>query len=342
MPRQPYDRPRGSISVIEIQSEALAGNVLGDPAKRSVAVYLPEGYESSDEHYPLMVDIVGFTGSGFAHIGWKAFHENVPQQVDRLVASGAMGPVIVAFPDCFTSLGGNQYINSAAMGNWEDFLCSEMVPAIEQNFRVIPGRASRAIFGKSSGGYGAIVHGMRRADTWAAIACHSGDMDFNLCYRGDFPGVLRALDQHHGSVASFMENLFDGRKVSGGDMHTLMMLAMAATYDPDPAEPYGVRLPVTADTCELIEERWNNWLAWDPVCMADKAEVQHNLRSLSGLFIDCGSMDQYNLVYGARQLNSKLQLLGIDHRYEEFPDDHSGIDYRMDISLPYLYEAIKP
>jgi hypothetical protein len=37
-------------------------------------------------------------------VGWKAFQENVPQQVDRLIASGAMGPVIVAFPDCFTTL----------------------------------------------------------------------------------------------------------------------------------------------------------------------------------------------------------------------------------------------
>ncbi|MBT7371101.1 MAG: enterochelin esterase, partial [Gammaproteobacteria bacterium] len=51
--------------------------------------------------------------------------------------------------------------------------------------------------------------------------------------------------------------------------------------------------------------------------------------------------DQYNLVFGARQLTKKLQLLGIDHRYEEFPDNHSTIDYRRDISLPFLYEAIR-
>src|SRR5271165_1335481 len=34
-----------------------------------------------------------------------------------------MPPVVVAFPDCFTRLGGNQYINSASMGAWEDFCC---------------------------------------------------------------------------------------------------------------------------------------------------------------------------------------------------------------------------
>ena len=192
MPTHPFARPRGRIEAIEVHSEALKNNLLGDPPDRSVAVYLPEGYDQTTDDYPMMVDIVGFTGSGFGHVGWKAFQENVPQQVDRLIASGAMGPVIVAFPDCFTTLGGNQYINSAAMGNWEDFLCDEMVPVLENRFRIRRGRDHRAIFGKSSGGYGALVHGLRRADTWAAIACHSGDLDFELCYRGDFPGVLRA------------------------------------------------------------------------------------------------------------------------------------------------------
>ena len=91
MPTHPFVRPRGRIEVIEVQSKALKNNLLGDPADRSVAVYLPEGYDQSTDDYPLMVDIVGFTGSGFGHVGWKAFQENVPQQVDRLIASGAMG-----------------------------------------------------------------------------------------------------------------------------------------------------------------------------------------------------------------------------------------------------------
>tara|TARA_B100000809_G_scaffold178343_1_gene175934 strand:- start:918 stop:1943 length:1026 start_codon:yes stop_codon:yes gene_type:complete len=341
LPTHPFARPRGRIEVIEVHSEALKNNLLGDPTDRSVAVYLPEGYDQTTDDYPLMVDIVGFTGSGFGHVGWKAFQENVPQQVDRLIASGAMGPVIVAFPDCFTTLGGNQYINSAAMGNWEDFLCDEMVPVLENRFRIRQGRDHRAIFGKSSGGYGSLVHGLRRADTWAAIACHSGDLDFELCYRGDFPGVLSALSNVDYDIRAYIEKIHRAKKVQGSEFHNLMMLAMAASYDPDPDSPYGVRLPVTTDTCEMIEERWINWLAWDPVRMVDHTEAQQNLKSLKGLFIDCGSRDQYNLVYGARQLNRKLQLLGIDHRYEEFPDNHSTVDYRMDISLPYLYEAIQ-
>ena len=186
-----------------------------------------------------------------------------------------------------------------------------------------------------------IVHGMKHGDTWAAIACHSGDMDFDLCYRGEFAGLLRGLASTDNSIEAFVSRIHEGKKVPGGDFNSLMILAMAASYDPNPAMPYGIQLPVTIDTCELIEERWQQWLTWDPVQMIDSPEAQKNLKSLKGIFIDCGYKDQYNLVYGARQYNRKLQLLGIDHRYEEFPDNHSTIDYRMDISLPYLYEAIQ-
>lgn len=341
MPQHPFNRPKGRIETLEVQSASLADNLLGDPPVRSVAVYLPPGYDESTEEYPLMMDLVGYTGSGLAHVGWKAFQESVPHQIDRLVDAGAMGQAIFAFPDCFTSLGGNQYINSVALGNWEDFLCGDMLRALEDAYRIKRGREHRAVFGKSSGGYGAIVHGMRRADTWAAIACHSGDMDFELCYRSDFPSLLRALAAGENGIRGFMGRLRESRGISGGHFHQLMMLAMAASYDPDPDAPYGIRLPVSEDTCELIPERWQNWLNWDPVRMIDDAEVQQNLRSLSGLFIDCGAKDQYNLVYGARQLHRKLEALDLEHRYEEFADNHSGIDYRMDVSLPFLYAAIQ-
>ena len=340
MPQHSYVPPNGRIEIIEIESGALANNLLGDPAVRRVAVYLPRDYDDSTEYYPLMVDLVGYTGSGLAHVGWKAFQENVPQQIDRLVHSGVMGQAIFAFPDCFTSLGGNQYINSASMGNWEDFLCGDMITKLESEFRIKKGRDHRALFGKSSGGYGAIVHGMRRADTWAAVACHSGDMDFELCYRSDFPALLRTLAGVENGIKGFIGRLRENRGISGGDFHQLMMLGMAASYDPDPEAPYGIRLPVTEDTCELIPERWQNWLAWDPVRMVDTQSAQNNLKMLKGLFIDCGSRDQYNLVYGARQFSRKLARLGIDHCYEEFQDNHSGIDYRMDASLPFLYKAI--
>ena len=326
---------KGSVQRLFVDSKVLRRNLLGDPPRREVAVYLPAGQDGSG--LPLLVDLVGYTSGGPAHVNWRGFGENLPERLDRLIAAKAMPPVVVAMPDCFTRLGGNQYINSTAVGRWEDFLVDEMLPVLEKRFGC-GGAGRRAVFGKSSGGYGALVHGMRRSDIWAAAACHSGDMGFEVCYFLEFPGTLRALAKHDSSIEKFVTALEGAKKRSAGDMHALMILAMAASYDPAPDQFLGIRLPVDLETCELIPERWANWLAWDPLRLVEPHA--DTLQRLKALYIDCGSQDQYNLVFGARRLHRALDRLGVRHRYDEFPDTHSDIDYRMDESLPYLAKAL--
>ena len=340
MPVHNFRPARGTIETVPIESKALKGNLLGDPAARIVAVYLPEGYEAGGGEYHLFVDLAGFTGSGLKHLSWSLFGESIPQRLDRLVQEGRMKPVIAAFPDCFTSLGGNQYINSAATGMWADFLIDEMIPALEKRFRIRKGRENRALFGKSSGGYGAIVHGLRYADAWNAVACHSGDMNFDLCYRSDFLKVLDTLAKHDRSIRRYLEHLCEKPKMTGDDLHILMQLAMAATYDPDPSAYKGIRLPVDLETGELDEERWAAWLQHDPVRLVKRPECQESLRRLAGLYIDCGFKDQYTLHYGARAFVRELKKAGIPHHYEEFDDDHTAVDYRQDVSFPFLYRAL--
>ncbi len=340
MPTHPFQPPMGRLETLTIDSTALRGNLLGDPHVRDVAVYLPPEYDRSDDDYPVLVDLAGFTGSGLKHLAWRAFGESVPQRIDRLVSAGKMGPVVAVFPDAFTSLGGNQYVNSPAMGRWEDFLLDEMLPRIEAEFRVRRGPAHRAVFGKSSGGYGAIVQALRHGRQWAAAACHSGDMGFDILYRRDLPLALDVLAKYDGEAKRFVAHLRSAKKIRGSEMHALMILAMAATYDPDPTADLGIRLPVDPHTAELDPERWKRWLAHDPLVMVEGAEAQENLRRLKVLYIDCGSKDQYFIHFGSRSFVRRLSQLDIDHRYEEFNDDHSGVDYRMDVSLPVLYEAV--
>ena len=337
--RSDRSAPRGEVHTLVLESALLKGNLLGDPTRREVPVYLPAGHagDNGARGLPLLVDLVGFTAGGPAHLNWKNFGENLPERLDRLIAAGALAPVAVAFPDCFTRLGGNQYVNSSALGPWEDVLIQEIVPLVEDSFGC-GGKGRRGVFGKSSGGYGALVHAMKHSDFWAAAACHSGDMAFELCYLPDMPGTLRALDKKDGCIEKFITDFEAGPKWSGKDLHILMSLAMCASYDPDPTAFCGVRLPVDPQTCEVIAERWDNWLRWDPVVMAES--LGRNLKQLKGLWIDCGSQDQYNLVYGARRLHRSLEAQGVPHSYEEFPDDHSSVDYRLDRSLPFLAQAL--
>ena len=330
-----FNGPAGTVTRITIQSQALRSNLLGDPTLRAVDVYLPA--EHDGDGLPLLVDLVGFGSSGPTHTNWATLRENVPERLDRLIGEGRMKPAVVAFPDCFTRLGGNQYINSAAVGAWEDFLLDEMLPAIETRFRC-GGSGRRGVFGKSSGGYGAITHALRHADVWAAAACHSGDMGFEVCYLPDMPPVLRALAGAGNSIERWWQQLEQARKRPEGSFTVVNALAMAASYDPDPTQYLGIRLPVTLDTCDLIEDRWANWAKQDPVNAVER--LGHNLAKLKGLYIDCGERDQFNLLYGARKFVRALDRLGIAHRYEEFPDTHSDVDYRMDESLPFLVAAL--
>jgi enterochelin esterase-like enzyme len=338
---RPVRRARqGRVVTLQHESRVLRDNPLGDPTTRRVTVYLPADYDrATDRRFVQLWDLVGYTGAGPKHTNWQAFDENVPERLDRLIHGGEMGPAVVVFPDCFTSLGGNQYINSSAIGRYADYLVKELVPFVDRELRTLADRNHRGVFGKSSGGYGAIVHGMKYAKTWGAIADHSGDAAFDLVYRSDFPNVANVLAQYDYKVERFLKAFWRKTKPSGRDVHALMGICMAATYDPDPDAPLGFHLPFDPVTLQVDEARWRKWLKHDPVRMVGRYAA--NLKSLRGIYIDCGDRDQYHIHFGCRQLSQALGEHGIKHTYEEFPDDHSGIDYRMDRSLPYLYWALQ-
>ncbi|HEY8538944.1 MAG TPA: alpha/beta hydrolase-fold protein [Steroidobacteraceae bacterium] len=315
------------------------------------------------KRFPVLFDLAGFTGSGLAHIGWKNFSENIPERAARLVHEKRMPPVILVFPDCFTALGGNQYINSSAIGRYADYLTRELVPFVDREFRTLASRDHRGCFGKSSGGYGAFIHGMKYPHVWGAIANHSGDAYFEFVYGHDWPNTLTELAKYRdppftegrydaakmsrntgrglddGRVRRFLQTVWRKHRLSMAEGHALMNLCMAATYDPDPRAPNGFRLPYDLETGELLPERWRRWREHDPINLVSR--YAKNLKSLRGIFIDCGWRDQYHIQYGTRILSKRLQAAGIPHRYEEFDDTHSDIDYRLDVSLPFLLKALK-
>jgi S-formylglutathione hydrolase FrmB len=356
--------PQGKVVEIEFDSKVLKRNFLGDPTTRKLHVWLPAEYERHPKRrFPVLFDLVGYSGSGMSHTNWKNFGENVPERAARLIANQRMDPVILVFPDCFTAYGGNQYINSSAVGRYADYLVDELVPLVDARFRTLPKREHRGCFGKSSGGYGAIVHAMKYAHTWSAIACHSGDAYFDFVYRNDFSKTLDHLARYSepsrsagaidvrvlekkvrngiddGRIRRFLDAFFSSRKVSSVEGHVIMMLCMAASYDPDPKVPNGFRMPLNLETGEIIPKRWKAWLEHDPIFMVE--DHLKALRSMRGIWIDCGWADQYAIHYGARILSKRLAEHDVDHVYEEFDDNHSDIDYRLDASLPYLVSALK-
>lgn len=339
-PAAPRHRPLpvGRVVIDRIESRRLRGNRPGDPTLREVPVYLPPGYDDSPgRRYPVIFLLTGFTGTGRMYLNRTPFAEAIDQRMDRLIHGRQARPAILVMPDCFTRYGGSQYLNSSATGRYEDHLVDELVPWIDSRYRTLPDRLHRGVAGKSSGGYGALVMGMKHPETFGAVACHSGDMYFEYCYGPDIPRAVELL-RRRGGVAGFLE-AFDAAPKKSSDMYTaLNVVAMSACYSPNPRAPLGFDLPFDPRTGRLEERTWRRWLELDPVRMLDRHAAA--LKSLRLLFIDCGTRDEWNLQIGARILVEGLRRKGIRHEHQEFDDGHRDIGYRYDVSLPKLTRAL--
>ncbi|GJM08772.1 MAG: esterase [Lysobacteraceae bacterium] len=335
--RQIGQWPRGELVTLTHRSGVLASNPWGDPAEREVKAWLPPGCRDSDQ-WPVLWYLAAYTNSGAGSDNWNGFKENLPQRLDRLFAQGKLPPVVVVFPDGFTSLGGNQYLDSPGVGLYSSYIHDELIGLVEQQLPVRSGPEFRGVLGKSSGGYAALVYGMRKTEHWAAIASHAGDCGFDWVYKPDFPIAAQALTRYGGDIERYLRWFWQAKKPGGADFMALMMCGLAATYDGDAANPGHIVLPFDQETLELDSTRWDRWLSHDPLLMA--ARHGHQLNRLKAVFIDCGTRDQYRIQYGTRRLIRSLRDQGVELTYEEFDGTHSGIDYRLDQSLPFLAKAL--
>ena len=334
--------PAGRFEEAGFESEALRGNPLGDPHVRPLWIYLPPGYDDDpDRRYASIYMIQGLTGQLDMWRNRTAFRRNFPELADDLFAAGDAPPCILVWVDCWTSLGGSQFLDSPGTGKYHTYLCDEVVPWVDARYRTVQAAEGRGIAGKSSGGYGAMVTPMLRPDLFGGLATHAGDALFEACYLPEFRESARALrDEYDGSYDSFWAD-FRSRPAltKASDSVLLNSWCMAACYSTD--DDGTVHLPFDVDTGELVPEVWERWLAKDPVRMAPlHADA---LRSLRAVYIDAGTKDEWYLDLGAEAFRRALADVGVtDVHFELFDAGHMGIEYRYPLSLAYLAERLSP
>jgi S-formylglutathione hydrolase FrmB len=329
----------GRLDRLVVESELLAGNPLGDPVRRPLYVYVPPG-TGSDERLPSVYVIQGMTGQLDMWANRSAFESNMFERVDDLFSDEAVSRGLVVFVDAWTSYGGSQFINSAATGRYMDYLCDEVVPFVDSNYPTLRDRDHRGITGKSSGGYGAMVVPMLRPDVFGALASHSGDALFEVCYQPDFRGVARTLrDKFEGSYDVFWERIRGADYFDFGlAAEALNAYAMAACYSPDESRPGRALLPFEIDTGRLLDDVWELWLAWDPVRMAPKHRAE--LSSMRCIYVEGGKSDEFFLDLGAKAFSKELEGMGIDHELVLFDGTHGGLQYRYPGVIRKLIEAL--
>jgi hypothetical protein len=347
---RPYDgvgppwgaRLEGRLHHGEVDSAALVGNPLGDPTRRPVIVYTPPGYDATpSRRYPTVYVLLGFTGQVDMWDNRMAFRPKPVERFDALFSSGDCPPCILVFVDCWTSLGGSQYLDSPGTGRYLTYLCDEVVRWVDRSFRTLPSRDHRGVAGKSSGGYGAMVSAMLRPDVFGGLATHAGDALFEVCYAPGFATTARALRDHYdGSFVKFWQD-FRSRPAFSRDTDDELVntYAMAACYSADADGT--VRLPFDLATGRILPEVWMRWLRRDPVRMV--AEHREALSSLRAIYVDAGKRDEYFLDLGATAFCQELRAHGIeDVFFELFDATHAGIDYRYPLGVRYLVERLSP
>ncbi|MBC8427815.1 alpha/beta fold hydrolase, partial [bacterium] len=327
--------PEG-LTVDEITSASLEGNLLGDPATREVIVYLPPSYDQGG-NFPVVYLLHGYTGNartftsdGFTGLYWPA-DSDFPEDglygmLNEMIAAGELGEMIVVMPDGSNTYGGSFYTNSELTGNYEDYIVNDLVSYIDSNYRTIPSRNSRAIMGHSMGGYGAMKLAMKHPDVFGAAAAHSG-----LLYLDALRPMMPAI------VAENPDGMMGP---DPGKQFTSMVYVLSAAFSPNLANPpFFVDLPFEYPSGVIIDEVWGKYMANDPFTMLSTYGA--NLASTRGIFLDVGEQDELVPPPVVDAFHQVLTAAGIDHEYEVFAGNHyNRLFERLRVSLKFLSDAL--
>jgi enterochelin esterase-like enzyme len=345
---------RGTVDRVRFRGASLEGNALGDPVERELIVYLPPSYAGDSgrgrhrpRRYPVVMVLAGFAATNSSLLSFKPWEPNLLERYERAIELGC-GEAIIVLPDCFTRLGGSQYLDSPALGNYQSYLADDVLPWVDKHYCTLPQRGARAIVGKSSGGFGALRMGMDRPDQFAVIGSHAGDCGFELCLRPRFVEVAAVYERHGGADGFLRQIQMQGAPRSQGEFHALEFLALAHAYAPianidagsqdgsarHPPNNLG-ELPFDPYTALIVPEKWARWRAHDP---AERSVA--GLRDARLVFLDAGKSDEYGLQFGARILAERLIGSGVAVDHEEFEGGHMGTAYRYDVSLPKIIAAL--
>jgi S-formylglutathione hydrolase FrmB len=338
----PWSAPlAGALNEHVITSDLLRGNPLGDPYERPLWVYTPPGYaEEPDRRYPTVYIIQGYTGYLTMWLNRSPFRQPFPETADQVFASGQAPSAILVYVDAWTSYGGSQFVDSPGTGQYHSYLCDEVVPWVDARYRTVADREYRAIMGKSSGGFGAMITPMLRPDLFSGLATHAGDALYEQCYLRDFGAAVRLLRDYDADIWTWWADF--GSRVAfthPADATLLGILGVAAAFSA--REDGTVDLPFDPRTGEVRPDAWQRWLDWDPVRMAPR--YSDALASMRSIWIDAGTRDDYFLDVGAAAFRSQLRAIGVSDevvRYQLIDATHAGIDYRYPMSLAWLCQRM--
>ena len=308
----------GKIVRETVHGASLEKNVTGESPDRSVLVYLPPSYDKSpNKKYPVVYLLHGIGDTNEVWItNWRkdaSGYGTIPDLMDKGIAEGRFGEMIIVMPDQLTKAFGSFYINSAASGNWADFTAKDLVSFVDGKYRTIAQAASRGIVGHSMGGYGAITLGMKHPEIFSVIyGLNPGIIGWSKDLTLENPAFSNVL-----TAKSLDELLAKG-------VYSVAVVTLAQAFSPNPQRPpFYADFPFAEVNGKLqpSEPAFSRWEENFPVNMVKKYRA--NLSKLRGLRFDSGYEDEYLFIpANSRALSAELTGNGIEHIFEEYNGDH--------------------
>lgn len=303
----------GAIRELDIHSEAIAGNLLGDPADQKFAVYVPPGYDQNTAtRYPVLYLLHGIGGG---YTDWTK-DWGIAESMDALIAAGAP-PFLVVMPNGRNALGGAFYADSPVTGKWKTFLVRELVPRIDRDFRTIAKPGARGIAGHSMGGFGAIRLAMRHPDVFGSL------LAISPCCLSMVEDIGYGNQDWHATL-DFKSPEDIGRSIQARKFYPVAILALSVVFSPNPNKPpFFADYPVRRVRGELmpddaVAEAWRKQFPIEELPSRREA-----LMRMRAIHLEYGTFDQFaHIPVGTADFSRELARLRIPHTLQVYAGDH--------------------
>jgi len=301
-------------------SPALADNLLGDPAERTMYILLPPNYETSEKRYPVVYVMPG--GNGLP----THFTMGFTYATQALLRNDKIKEMILVFPDGTSRLGGGLFVSSPAIGDYETYFIRDVIDFVDTHYRTLPTRDSRGLSGCSRGGGASMRFGLKYPDLFSVVAAAGGEWDNSPeVWPTDVERMKRMKEMP--------------REISDLDDVTNWWVQMAAAAAPDlDNPPFYAEMPfrIVDGHGEFVPEVVAKIIELDSAQEA-RRYLQQPVR-LRGIRIQHGKYDATNAP-SIQRFKQLLDELGIEHEYAEVSSGHCGGDWEA-ASLKYLSERL--
>jgi enterochelin esterase-like enzyme len=296
-------RRDGHLEELTVKSLALADKDGQEPVLKTIYVFLPPNYDTSQDRYPVIYYLHGHAADSSELLGFE-------EPLYRAMEQGGEAPFILVAVNGDNKLGGSFYVNAKNGGRWEDHFIQELLPLIDRRYRTLSSAQSRGLMGFSMGGFGVLRLGLAHPELFSAV--------WALC-----PGVFVP-------GKGLIEAIPHWRRFGGGFMESY-----AAAFSKEAKIP---QLDGSAEDQAVVAEWEAGFGGWETRIASYKQQSS----KLRGIRIIYGEADMFTwITEGSKYLADFMQKQGIPVELQGYAIGHTiRAGTVKDDALPFFRQTL--